>query len=108
MNSTTPLYSPLSSDPDFRELVTLFISELPERLESMQACLAKQDWSSLQKLAHQLKGAAGSYGFPLISPAAAELDATLKAGNTDAAAITKLVTTVADLCRRASDEPEPK
>lgn len=106
-DAPTPLYSPMSSDPDFRELVVLFVSELPGRIELMRGCIQRCDWATLQKLAHQLKGAAGSYGFPQISTAAAELDTTLKAGSTDSAKLTLLTNTIADLCRRASDEPEP-
>lgn len=107
MGPNAPLYSPLSHDPDFHELVELFVGELPDRIASMERSLREEDWGTLQRLTHQIKGAAGSYGFPLISLTAAELDATLKAGNTDTAAMIALVATVGDLCRRASAAPEP-
>ncbi len=40
----------------------------------------------LARLAHQLKGAAGGYGFPRISEAAAVLEAACGVGNSDATA----------------------
>lgn len=107
MTDTTPIYSPLSEDEDFRELVELFIIELEPRLVQMEEAFAQQDWKTLQQKTHQVKGSSGSYGFPLISPAAEELDSLLKSGCADAAKIEPHLTTVLALCRRASAEPEP-
>lgn len=57
------VYSSLADDPDIGELVEMFVEELPARLDALQKALASHDLESLGRFAHQLKGAAGSYGF---------------------------------------------
>lgn len=71
-------YSNLAADPDLAELVDLFISELPERLHRLQTALEDANLADLARFAHQLKGAGGSYGFPQLTPAAAELEQLAK------------------------------
>jgi HPt (histidine-containing phosphotransfer) domain-containing protein len=68
------LFSPLAEDPDLAEVVGLFVQEMPERTGRMLERFAASDWEGLRRAAHQLKGAAGSYGFGAISPAAARLE----------------------------------
>ena len=72
------IYSDLAIDPDLVELVDMFVSEVPDRVTRMQDCAAANDWEGLRRLAHQIKGAAGSYGFSEVTPYAARLEANLK------------------------------
>lgn len=67
-------YSVLSADPDLAELVDLFIAELPERLAQLHHLLEAGNLVDLARFAHQLKGAGGSYGFPQVTPVAADLE----------------------------------
>jgi len=69
-----PLYSSFGSDPDLGELVELFVDELPDRIASIEAQLADADWAGVSQTAHQMKGAAGSYGFDALTPWAARLE----------------------------------
>ena len=69
-----PIYSTLADDPDMAELVEMFIDELPQRMAAADELAGRSDWDSLGRLAHQLKGAAGSYGFPVLTEAAAMLE----------------------------------
>ncbi|MCC9609476.1 Hpt domain-containing protein [Blastopirellula sp. JC732] len=69
-----PLYSDLGNDPDLAEIVEMFVDEMPDRIESMLGCVDRSDWEGLGRIAHQLKGAAGSYGFGQITPYAAQLE----------------------------------
>ena len=64
------VYSRLAGDPDLGEIVDLFVEEMPERVATLLDQLQAQDWEGLRRTAHQLKGAAGSYGFDMISPCA--------------------------------------
>lgn len=73
-----PIRSQFEDDPDMLELVCEFARELPARAEALECALASASLSELQRLAHQLKGAGGGYGFPQISEAAAELERSLK------------------------------
>src|SRR5690349_20827952 len=75
---TEPIYSALASDPEMAELVALFVDELPLRSAAIRQAAAGEDWDQVRTLAHQLKGAGGSHGFPLITAAAAILERACK------------------------------
>jgi HPt (histidine-containing phosphotransfer) domain-containing protein len=70
--------SSLASDPDLVDIVDLFVEELPARVAAIQQCLASADWQSLQRYAHQMKGACGSYGFHQLTPAASRLESSVR------------------------------
>ncbi len=74
IDTTAMIASTLSSDPDMVELVELFLSEVPERLGAMAAAFEQENWSELRRVAHQWKGAGGSYGYPQLSAAAARVE----------------------------------
>lgn len=79
-----PIRSTYEDDPDMLELVEEFASELPERIQKIEALVAATDWTELQTIAHQLKGAGGGYGLQPITDSAAELELALKEGQDDA------------------------
>lgn len=64
----------LAEDPDMRDIVEEFAAGLPQRAADLEQAMAAQDWTRLATLAHQLKGAGGSYGYPQLS----ELGATME------------------------------
>jgi HPt (histidine-containing phosphotransfer) domain-containing protein len=59
LTSTLPL-----DDPELYEVVSEFIAQLPSKLEAMQAAWRNGDWERLAEMAHWLKGAGGTMGFP--------------------------------------------
>lgn len=61
-----------------REIVEFFIADLSERVKAIEAAHDACDRARLRTLAHQLKGAAGGYGFPSIGTAAAALEGELR------------------------------
>ena len=69
-----PLYSELAVDPDFGEIVEMFVDEMPQRLETLRQHFESGDREKLRGAAHQIKGAGGSYGFDEITPFAARLE----------------------------------
>ncbi len=77
MNNLTyivqPLYSTIGADPDFQELVALFVQEMPQRIQKILDHLHRGDLEGLHLLCHQLKGSAGGYGFAPISLAAQQV-----------------------------------
>jgi len=99
-----PLYSTLGSDPDLGGMVDLFLDEMPERVANFLNLLGQQDWKELGRAAHQLKGAAGSYGFKQISPCAARLEDAVEDG-LPIEQIRQGVEELTDLCRRAAARP---
>lgn len=80
-----PIRSIYEDDPDMLEIVREFVGELPQRVAELQAHFEARDFSELQNLAHQLKGAGGGYGFPQITEVAAQLEQALKEDSGEAA-----------------------
>ena len=63
-------FSELARESDLVELIELFVDELPQRVGRMRRAAGEQDWQEVGRLAHQLKGAGGSHGFPQLTDAA--------------------------------------
>jgi HPt (histidine-containing phosphotransfer) domain-containing protein len=93
------LYSTLAADPDLAEIVEMFVDEMPARIENLTNILAARDWPALTRLAHQMKGACGSYGFHPLTPAAARLEYACKEGHEEAA-IQEAVAELVALCQK--------
>ncbi len=93
------IYSPLAADPDLGELVDMFVDEMPGRVASLLDRFNRRDWDGLQQSVHQLKGAAGSYGFAAISPCAGKLENAIQHGEPEAQ-IREAVTELVRLCNR--------
>jgi HPt (histidine-containing phosphotransfer) domain-containing protein len=70
----------LIGGPELDMLTRMFVSVLEQRVTEMEAALAEREALRLQRLAHRLKGAAGSYGFVGISDAAAAVEAAARSG----------------------------
>jgi HPt (histidine-containing phosphotransfer) domain-containing protein len=94
------LYSTLADDPDLAEIIELFVQEMPERIARLLDRYRKSDREGLRRVAHQLKGAAGSYGFAPISPAAARLEGAIVQSRPEEE-ISRAMDELIDLCRRA-------
>lgn len=73
-----PIVSELSNDPDFADIVEIFIDNLQKMQMNIQNALKDKDWVELDSLFHQLKGSGGGVGFPLISEVAGEIEKHIK------------------------------
>jgi HPt (histidine-containing phosphotransfer) domain-containing protein len=87
----------LMAKPGTAKLVERFCAGLPQRIRAIEDAAAKPDWNQLRVLAHQLKGAAGGYGFAAVSLSAARVETAVSA-NADAEEIGKHVKSLAQLC----------
>jgi len=92
-------FSSLGDDPNLAEIVTRFVEEIPARLREMNSQFIRADWDHLSSLAHQIKGAAGSYGFMQVTPFAARLEESLH-GGTPVGAIRAALEDLTAACRR--------
>jgi len=102
----TFVYSHLASDPDLGELVDLFVQEMPDRINALDAQAKSRNWSQLAETAHQIKGAAGSYGFGEITPYAARLEAAAQEARQEEQILSALDELIG-LCRRVrSGKPQ--
>jgi HPt (histidine-containing phosphotransfer) domain-containing protein len=102
-----PLTSQFADDPEMADLVEMFVSELPSRLEAIERAWSAGDGQGLRRMAHQLKGAGSGYGYPMVSEAAAAVEAALLAcgessGASELAGVRAKVEALTALCRRAA------
>ncbi len=72
------IHSTFSKDPDMQELVEGFVGRLPMIIGDIKAAYDSGDTEHLCRLAHQLKGSAGGYGFLPVSQVAATLEAAAR------------------------------
>jgi len=69
--------SEFASDPDMQEIIGLFVQEMPERIAQLQSSWTSGEFDAVKRLAHQLKGAGGGYGFPTLGQAAGKLESSV-------------------------------
>jgi len=76
--------------PELDTLTRMFVDLLEERVAEMEQAVGGDEGVQLQRLAHRLKGAAGSYGFLGISEAAAAVEAAARNGENTQACLESL------------------
>ena len=72
---------------------------MPDRISALETQARSGDRQELSRSAHQIKGAAGSYGFHAITPYAARLESAAKNGCREEELLSSL-DELLDLCRR--------
>lgn len=59
-----PIYSSLiESEPDFIDIINLFLERLPELIQNISDSFESGDWALLKEELHRVKGVAGNYGY---------------------------------------------
>ncbi len=104
-----PIRSEFATDPEMKELVELFLQDLPGRIDSIQKAQQAFDFETLKRMSHQLRGASAGYGFPTLGKAAGALEDRLRSLATQVQADPKALsqignelTQLIDMCRRAA------
>jgi CheY-like chemotaxis protein/HPt (histidine-containing phosphotransfer) domain-containing protein len=97
--SDAPLVSELADDPDVADIVDGFARAARARADALLKALGDDDAPTMQRLVHQLKGAAGGYGFPSITEQARNVEAAFAGGDTERLAAE--VQALSRLCYRA-------
>lgn len=95
----TAIYSDFGGDPEMGELVEMFVAEMPDRINAIVESLGSGDLQSLQYATHQLKGAAGSYGFHQLTPYASEAESMVRSEQSEES-VCKAVHELIDQCLR--------
>ncbi len=101
VSAIAPLYSAYADDADMAELIELFVNEMPQRVDALRQAIADKDIDAIIRLSHQLKGAAGGYGFDVITDVAREVERQARTVD-DVAAVKRRVDDLILLCHRAS------
>jgi HPt (histidine-containing phosphotransfer) domain-containing protein len=105
--SPEAIYSSFGADPDLGELVELFVRGIPLRVEQLLAGLQANNWSDVYRIAHQLKGAAGSYGFSQVTSYADCVESLVRQHEPEEQ-IKAAVDSLVAICRRMrAGAPEP-
>jgi HPt (histidine-containing phosphotransfer) domain-containing protein len=96
------IISEFADDPEMAELVDFFLSDLEKHVTAMANAWQEADHEALRGLAHQLKGAAGGYGFPTLTKAAAAVEASLLAKQAELSQVGERVDELIVMCRKAA------
>jgi CheY-like chemotaxis protein len=88
-----------TDDPEFRDIVDEFVSQLKINLASLRAAWARKDMPRIAEIAHWVKGAGGTAGFDVLTAPAAILERAAKDGQPELMA--KQIERLATLLRRA-------
>ena len=78
------VFSELDDDPDLADLIDNFVEGLDRHVQTMRQALNNSDFELLQREAHQMKGAGGSYGYPKLTEVAKAIEDAAKAEDTEA------------------------
>ncbi len=77
------LISSLADDPELVQVLDIFIDMLPEMLDSIRAAWRQSDTETLKRHIHELKGAGGSAGFPIVMQHVAHVENAVATGQAD-------------------------
>jgi signal transduction histidine kinase/HPt (histidine-containing phosphotransfer) domain-containing protein len=94
-----PIRSRYARDPDMAELVGMFANELPGLVKQICDGVVSNDRGLVRSLAHQLKGAGGSYGYDMVTHAARALESAAQDSEAD---LTPHIEALRALARRIS------
>lgn len=81
------VYSSWQNDPDYAELLPLFVDELPSMRRTLLEFAKVCDFENVKREAHKLRGTAGGYGYQGLSQLAGQLEDTCKTSARDSTAI---------------------
>jgi PAS domain S-box-containing protein len=105
--SNNRIKSSHSSNPRIMEIVPEFVAGLPVQVSNMTGLLEQNDLPAVQKIAHQLLGSAGGYGFAPVSQLARTVEQSIKARH-PLESITVEVKSLIDVIRRIDGYDEFK
>jgi len=95
-----PVLSEFADDPDMSDLVVDFVGRMPERVNALKSAFDAGDTEQVMRLAHQLKGSGGGYGFPLLTTVSGELEQRAKEASGNIEDMRTEFDAVLDVCQR--------
>lgn len=82
-----PLWSAYMDDPIVRQLLPGFAVTLKKRVAALRDALTAGDSIEACKIAHMIRGSAGSYGYPSIADVAGRVEIQASSGRNIAASL---------------------
>lgn len=105
MSETAPAASDLGAGPipvvvdsSFEPLIPKFIANRTKEITAMTEAVAIQDFETIKRVAHGMKGVSGSYGFHAMTTIAGHVEAAAKVAD-EASIRNDLATLAAHLAR---------
>ena len=98
--SRNVIYSELADEVELVEIIDEFVAGLSEQVRVMREELKHGQYEDLRRLAHQLKGAGGSYGYAKLSEVARGLEQAAKDEDHEAAELA--LAEVSEVCQAAA------
>lgn len=95
-----PLVSEFASDCDMVDIIRDFVASMPARASAIREALDASQIDAVMRQVHQLRGAAGGFGFGIITDSAAQLELAYQQRR-GADELSARVGELANLCRRA-------
>jgi CheY-like chemotaxis protein/HPt (histidine-containing phosphotransfer) domain-containing protein len=83
-------------DPQLADILPGFVERLPNQLDALCKALEEDRLEDAERIAHRLKGAGGSYGYPTLSEVARSLEVAAKARDINGA--TAALADVKEVC----------
>ena len=71
----------LDEEPELRDLVQRFVSELPAMLDKLHDVYRQEEWATLEDLLHDFKGMGGNFGYEVLSELAGKAEFQLLSEN---------------------------
>jgi signal transduction histidine kinase/HPt (histidine-containing phosphotransfer) domain-containing protein len=101
------IQSSLAGNLRMMTIIPGFVDGLPGKVRELSDSLERSDRPELQRLAHQLLGTCGGYGFAAVSEPARSLEQSIKAGR-DGESVTAQVKSLIEVIRRIEGYDESK
>ena len=95
-----PIISCYAGESEMTDVIRFFIDDLQERVRDLDDALDKSDRTRLATLTHQLKSAAGGYGFPQLAEASVAVEQALEVDPLDPSRMRQQTGALTALCRR--------
>jgi PAS domain S-box-containing protein len=107
VSNPTIIRSSQAGNPRIMQIVPEFVAGLPGKVRKMTDLLEHRDLPGLQRLAHQLLGTCGGYGFAPVSQPASRVEQSIKAGRA-LESVTPEVRSLIEVIRRIDGYDESK
>jgi len=93
------VFSRLADDPLYAEMIQLYVEEMPDRIADLEQAVQQGDRETMRRLAHQLKGSAGTYGFEDVTDIAERANQAIM-NDADSASIEQAFQKLIRICRK--------
>jgi hypothetical protein len=93
------IFSTKREVPKMKQIIVEYVQGLPREVAKLLESMNMRDLQPLRRVAHQLRGSGGGYGFDAISVSAGKVEDSIAAGDTLVAIRIRVLSLVEVICR---------